>query len=180
MKYFSLIFIIFLITFLGLGYFKSDQIYYNTIVQQNDLKTPTDVFEWVSKNNPSAVNTKTLPASYVSPKYNIINKRKLYCDESAIVMATLNHQLGYKTRLINLIGLDGISHHTILEVYEVNTWKKYDHFNGKVNIDYQKFAGYPLFKAEINPYPKLYNFLINNNYFLKKLAFFIRGIDEPD
>lgn len=180
MKYIAFILTISIVAFLVLGYFYSDQIYYNRITESNQLKTPIDVYKWVQKNNPSAINSKTIPASYVSPKYNILNKRKLYCDESAIVMATLNYQLGYKTRLINLIGMDGISHHTILEVYEADTWKRYDHFNGEKNLSYEKHAGYPLLKVEINPYPKFYNFLINNNYFLKKLAFFIRGIHEPN
>lgn len=163
-----------------IGYLLSDQMYYARIISDAKLQTPKNVYEWVRKNNPSAIYSNTSPAPYVSPKFNIINKRKLYCDESAIVMATLNHQLGYKTRLINLIGMDGISHHTILEVYEGISWKTYDHFNGIYHLSHQKLAGYPLLKTEINPYPKTYNFVINNNYFLKKLAFFVRGIQEPN
>jgi len=180
MKYYLFIASVFVMIFLFVGYLLSDQLYYVNIVSHAKLKNPMDVYKWVQDNNPSAINTKTSPAPYVSPKFNMINQRSLYCDESAIVMATLNHQIGYKTRLINLIGMDGIAHHTILEVYENNSWKKYDHFNDKINLSYQKLAGYPLLRANVNPYPKFYNFVVNNNYFIKKLAFLIRGIQEPD
>lgn len=171
--------VIVLIFFVG-GFLLSDQLYYKAIVRDNKLKTPLDVYYWVKSNNPSAINTSTKPASYASPKFNIVNKRKLYCDEGAIVMATLDNEIGYKTRLVDLIGLDSISHHTILEVYENNTWIKYDHFNSLYNKSYKTCAGYQLLNTSIKQYPKTYNFIVNYNFFLKKLAFFLRNIKEEE
>lgn len=160
------------------GFYLSDQVYYAKIIKTNHLKNPLDVFNWVSKNNPSAIGKNISAAPYVSPKYNMINRRTLYCDEGAIVMATLDHELGYPTRLVDLIGLDSISHHTILEVKENKEWRTYDFFRGNYGVSYEKAAGYPLLNIKMKPYPKNYNFLINHNYFLKKVAFLLRGIRE--
>ncbi len=161
------------------GYLLSDNVYYRKIVREHQLKTASDVFNWVRGNNPSAItNTKTQPVPYVSPRFNIANRRMLFCDEGCIVMATLDHELGYKTHLVNLLGLDSIAHHTILEVYDNGKWKKYDYFNGIYGESYQTLANFKLLKAEPKAYPTFYNFLVNNNYFIKKAAFFVRGIHE--
>ena len=96
--YFFLLIILF---FVFVGYYYSDHFYYSRIIRENNLKTPDDVYFWVLKNNPSAEFTKTHPAPYVSPRFNIEKKRFLFCDEGAIVIATLDHELGYKTRLVD-------------------------------------------------------------------------------
>ena len=165
--------LIFVFLFLSIGYYYSDHFYYTRIIRENHLKTPVDVYFWVLQNNPSAEFTKTRPAPYVSPRFNIENKRLLFCDEGSIVIATLDNELGYQTRLIDLIGFDSLAHHTILEVYENNRWKKYDFFRSKYDQPYVVSAvGFKLLRIKVKEYPKLYNF------FLKKLFFFLRKIDE--
>ena len=96
-------------------------------------------------------------------------------------MATLDHQLGYKTRLIDLYGHDNISHHTILQVLENNKWINYD-FTFRLHDQSIKASSVGLHRelkaAKVKHYPRAYNFLINNNYFNKHVIFILRGIKE--
>ncbi|MDP9046929.1 MAG: hypothetical protein M3N14_02255 [Bacteroidota bacterium] len=163
------------------GYLKSDSLFFAKLIKLNNITTPREVFHWATKNYDRATSG---PAHhYLSPRYLIEKHKFLWCDEGAIIMATLDHKLGYKTRLIDLYGNDNISHHTIMEVFEHNKWVTYD-FTFKLR-DKPASAGsdschFRLKEARIKPYPKFYNFVVNNNFFAKKLIFMLRGIREVD
>ena len=105
------------------------------------------------------------------------NRYYLWCDEGAIVLATIVHELGYKTRLVDLINVEnGDSEHTVLEIYDGERWVLYDTFNDIHDVSYNESAGYSATPRYRN-YPKFYNFLIQNNFFLKQIAIRIRGVD---
>jgi hypothetical protein len=168
-----------IIALLAIGYLKSDDVFYNKLLNTNKLKTPVEVFNWVTRHY--GLSRSDIVQSNVSPRYLIENHPRLWCDEAATIMATLDHKLGYHTRLVDLYGFDNVSHHTVLQVLEQNEWITYDFTNRIYNNELSKSAsdlGYVLKEPRIKPYPKLYNALVNNNYFFKQMAFTIRGIKE--
>src|SRR5688572_10374506 len=91
---FGLFILVFL--FILIGYLKSDSVFYNNLLKKNNITNSVQVFNWVTKNIGRAYNTPVYP--YQSPRHLIEKHKVLWCDEGAIVMATLDHQLGYKTR----------------------------------------------------------------------------------
>jgi hypothetical protein len=172
---------LFLITFIGLGYLWSDDLYFKRLVQKNQLTSPNRVYQWVSANYISYSCVITHP--YASPRHLIENHKRLWCDEGAMVAAVLNNQLGYKTKLADFYGLDGIAHHTILRTYYQNRGHNYDFSFHLTDQSYARsvIAGkIEVRKIITRPYPKMYNVIINHNYFIKKVVFFLRGIREDD
>jgi hypothetical protein len=163
------------------GYEKSDNVFYNELLKSNNITNPLQVFNWTTRHFGKPKSPDSHP--YLSPRYLIKKHKTLWCDEGAIIMATLNHQLGYKTRLIDMYGYDNISHHTILQVLENNKWINYDFtfrlHNQLINISSDSLH-IKLKEARIKEYPKFYNFLVNNNYFNKHIIFAMRGIKEED
>ena len=162
------------------GAIESDSRYYGNLLTKENLKTPDDVFKWVEDHYDVPTN-KDPAVSYNSPRFLIENRKVLWCDEGALVMAILDHYLGYQTRLLDLYGADNISHHTVMQVLINNKWTTYDY---TYNIKYEPFVkhdalyGYPLNYAKPKPYPKLYNLAVNSNYVAKKIIFGLRGISE--
>lgn len=176
---FGLLALLFL--FILVGYLKSDSVFYNNLLKKNNITNSVQVFNWVTKNIGRAHSTT--PHPYLSPRHLIEKHKVLWCDEGAIVMATLDHQLGYKTRLIDLYGFDNISHHTIMEVFENGKWVRYDFsfkFYNKAASISSDSCGFKLKEPLAKSYPKFYNNLVNNNFFFKKIAFNLRGIKEID
>ncbi|MBC7655371.1 MAG: hypothetical protein H7098_12975 [Oligoflexus sp.] len=170
-----------LIVFLSVGYYFSDTAYYKKVINENQLNTPNQVYEWVSNNY--IRNSCIITHPYASPRHLMENHKRLWCDEGAMVAAILIHQLGYETRLADFYGIDGIAHHTILETNENQKWEHYDFSFHLVDQSYKSsaVAGKINFKRIVTrPYPKLYNTIINHNYFIKKVVFFLRGITEDD
>lgn len=170
---------ILLFLFILIGYLKSDSLFYSNLLKKNNINDPAQVFNWVTKKFGAPGEPEFYP--YLSPRYLIETRKRLWCDEGSIVMATLDHQLGYKTRLVDLYGYDNISHHTILQVLENNKWVNYD-FTFRLHNQAIKVSsdslGKVLKEARIKKYPKFYNFLVNNNFFNKQAIFFLRGIKE--
>lgn len=113
-----------------------------------------------------------------TPYYLLKVRKKLRCDEFCVVKSTFNNILGYNTRLVDIIGTDNLSHHTVLQVYESNKWTLYDGYMDIYCANIEKTVNYHVSSIRIRQYPKLYNFIVNNNYFIKELFVLIRGIDE--
>ena len=80
---------------------------------------------------------------YQTPKYILTKRNYLSCDEGAILLATIVHELEYKTRLVDLINVEnGVSEHTVLEIYDEERWILYDTFNDIYDVSYNESAGY--------------------------------------
>jgi hypothetical protein len=171
-----------LIILLGayIGYQKSDYLYYKNLLKAKNLNTPMAIFIWTTNNFSNPKSTDAVK-SYLSPRFLIENHKRLWCDEGAIIMATLNHSLGFKTRLIDLYGYDNVSHHTVLQVFQNNKWNTFDFTYRLYNQSFAKCYKIYKFKVKtpvIKTYPKLYNDAVNVNYYLKYFIFKIRGINE--
>lgn len=175
-KYGLLVFII-IASFLIGGYLTSDTIFFKKLMLSNDLTTPMKVFLWTTSNY--AIPRYTHAKHNAPPRYLLEKQKWMYCDEGATVMATFDHILGYKTRLIDLYGYDNIAHHTILEVFENGKWVTYDFTKRIHHTSYIQSSGnsFLLKEGKVRPYPKLYNAVINNNSVLKKVALKLRGIE---
>jgi hypothetical protein len=170
-----------IVIFICLGYGLSDDMYYTKIIDENKIHTPYDAFKWTNKKFSTISYMYHHP--FASPRHLIEFHKGLWCDEGAIVMATLDHKLGYKTRLIDLYGNDNIAHHTILQVYEKDKWINYDFTFKLYDQTLRKSSdsfNLKLKEGRVKQYPGLYNFVINNNFFAKKIIWNLRGIGDGE
>jgi len=171
--------LIFAASFVISGYWLSDDKYFNDLIRENQIDSPDQAFEYV-KRNIEFVQNNPAPVPYTTPRY-MLGKRYLWCDEGAIVLATIVHELGNETRLVDVIKSDGEAGHTYLQIYENGDWKNYDTVLKKSGLtheqilegyNYAELKGYP----RPRPYPRLYNLLIQNNFYLKHLALRLRNV----
>jgi len=68
-------------------------------------------------------------------------------------------------------------------VHENGIWNSYDfsfQIKNATKETLQKISGIQIKKFTYYSYPRLYNKIIQYNYFLKKLALLMRGIAEDD
>lgn len=164
-----------LFLFAGSGHLLSDDLFFNRLIRSNHITTPEEAFAFVGSNTyPPPKGLVPIPG--LTPRYMLTHRKFLYCDEGAIVMATIVHELGYDTRLVDLVGDDNVSHHTILEVRQGGSWKTYDTLQNLQGITYQEsartFRARPAYRA----YPRPYNWVVQNNFYLKHLALRLRGV----
>lgn len=183
--------------FLISGYLLSDDLFFSRLIRKNKITDPEQAFAYVEKHiyNPGL---SIVPG--LSPRYLLTERKYLYCDEGAILLATIVQKLGYKTRLADIWIPPGISNHTVLEVYQDGKWKTYDTVQNLQGLDYHaiidlyesnlwrtdKFAPqkrvclnpakHKLIKHKYRPYPGIYNWLIQRNFYLKELMLFLRNI----
>ena len=165
----------FILIFLVSGYLLSDDLFFNQLIRANRINTPEEAFAFVQSNTRPAPEGLE-PIRGLSPRYMLTQRKYLYCDESAIVLASIVHELGYETRLVDLVGDDGVSHHTILEVRRDGPWKTYDTLRNLQGVTYQESAKTYRARPVYRAYPRLYNWLIQNNFYLKHLALWLRGV----
>lgn len=162
------------------GYAASDGIYYKQFLREKHLNTPERVFKYTTAYYGIASPGDTIQP-YLSPRYLMKRRKKLWCDEGATVMATLDHTLGYKTRLIDLYGADNISHHTVMQVFENSRWITYDFTYRLRDVPFNQCTQlykYNVAKVSVKPYPKFYNAVVNNNAVAKFVLFKLRSIQE--
>jgi hypothetical protein len=182
LKKFKIIFFISLcIYFLVYGYSYSDSRYYKKLLYTERLTTPGAIFNYVSEHY--LHNGCKIVHLNATPRHLITNHKRLWCDEGAIVIATLCYYAGYETRLVRMINIKNIDNHTFLQVREDNIWKNYDFTFQTIDAPIDsitKRAGIKLRDLQHYEYPRIYNKLINTNYFLKQAALYTRGINEDD
>lgn len=174
----AFIFVFFIVT----GYLWSDDVYFRKIILENNITSPEKAFEYVVGNTIAKVDDiinpeyNTFPRHY-TPRFLLTKVKVVSCDEGAILVATLSHLLGFKTRLVDIYADDGKNSHTALEIYENNAWKLYDTSKNISGVTYQEsIRDFKADKIVYRKYPKLYNRLVQSNYFLKKIALLLRGI----
>ena len=169
-----------LVCFVPGGYLLSDDFYFNRLIRENRITTPEEAFAFVGRNTYRAPEG-TQPGLVTTPREMLTRQKYLYCDEGAILLATIVHELGYETRLVDIVGDDGVSHHTILEVNQGGAWKTYDTLQRLQGVTYQQSARslngvYYTRRIEpaYRPYPRFYNWVVQNNFYLKHLALWVR------
>lgn len=107
------------------GYLLSDAFFFKRLVYQNQITSSEQAFTFVIRNT-GVPDLRSPPPLEYSPRLMLTKQKDLFCDQSAILMATIVGELGYDTRLVDLVGDDGLSHHTILEVKQNERWKTDD------------------------------------------------------
>ncbi|PRY14268.1 hypothetical protein CLV24_10478 [Pontibacter ummariensis] len=181
------------------GYVFSDDYYFNNLIAEKGLKTPADALEFVCKETSFAIDK---PTSGLTPRYLLSVRKHLYCDEGAVLLATIVHELGFETRLVDLASNDSTSRHTILEIFENEKWVTYDTVQNMRGASYHmvlegyesedwrhgsqvETAAYETCRNKENhlglspkyrQYPKMYNWFVQNNFFIKHLVLELRGI----
>ena len=157
------------------GYMLSDDKYFYDLAQENHIDSPEKAFQYV--NNEIEFVTGNPPEPYTTPRY-MLRKKYLWCDEGAMVLATIIHKLGNETRLVDVVKPNGDAGHTYLQVYQNGEWKNYDTVLKRSGLTHEEILkSYPGLKgyARPRPYPRLYNWVIQNNFYLKHLALWLRG-----
>lgn len=165
--------LLFLITFIGAGYFLSDNRLANKIIAEKNIKSPRQAFQFLIDNK--------LPASTGSPVLSGKSFRELiggdgglWCDEGAVAISVLVGQLGFKSRLVDLIDIkSGISHHTVVQVFEKGQWVTYDFSGRRFGQDPEEIVEYDAI-AFFRDYPEIHHYFILNNHFLRVAAQKIR------
>lgn len=153
--------------FVGLGYISSDVRFADQLRKQHRLENPDAVFEFVISQKVQAPAGS--PVYYGQSFKRMMGSENnwLWCDEGAIVIAVLAGQLGYPTRLVDLVHRDtGVSHHTIVEVSIRGVWQAYD-FTGRKKVAHATDSvDYPAL-ARARPYPQWHHALLLHNGILR-------------
>lgn len=177
-KYICKYAVILLLLFLIVGYILSDSRFFENIIIQQNINSPKLAFEYVLHHT-EPVQTPSNTIHGLTPKYLLTIRKHLWCDEGAILFLTFAHKLGYKTRLVDLLDENKISRHTIAEVFEHGRWVTYDYTNKLINAPYQDCVKFSKPIIRVRKYPKTYNFVVQNNFFLQRIALKLRSISEP-
>jgi hypothetical protein len=177
----TVIFIILLsvVVFFISGYWLSDEQYFNHLIEENRLETPEQSFDYVTRNI-DFPGDLTPPGGTMTPRY-MLEKKHLWCDQGAIVVATFAHQLGFPTRLVDIGDEGNVTFgHTYLQVYENGEWKNYDTVLEKSGITQEQILegfnhrGLKVYTYP-RPYPNLYNRIIQKNFYIKHFALALRN-----
>jgi len=157
------------------GYKVSDNALAYKMIQENHLTSPEQVFKYVIDHKIQAPSGS--PNSAAGASFRTLVNRPgdwLWCDEGAIVVAVMVGNLGYDTRLVDLVGTrDGVSHHTVLQIQQADNWVTYDFTGRQFNVSLDKTVDYPAMPI-YRPYPNWQQKLLLNNYFLRELAQVVR------
>jgi hypothetical protein len=157
------------------GYQLSDNSLAHKMLQKNHLSSPEQVFKFVIDNKIQAPIGS--PNSAAGASFRTLVNRPgewLWCDEGAIVVAVMVGQLGYDTRLVDLVGTsDGVSHHTVLQIHQADNWITYDFTGRQFNVPLDKTVDYPSMPV-YRLYPNWQQKFMLNNYFLREFAKMVR------
>ena len=168
-----------LLFFVGAGYALSDAMFFRQLVSRNGIATPDDAWEFLGSHiRPARPGTPT-PRLSISARYMLTQQKELHCDAGALLMATILREIGYRSRLVDLHGHDGISHHTVLEVEENGHWYVYDTLLRQRRTTLKDAArgyGFELARPVRRPSWSTYRSIVYNNAFLKFFIFKLRGI----
>jgi hypothetical protein len=176
MKYFknkirlTSILVIFFVLVITFGYFLSDNFYAKRIITRNGLNNVDTIFNFIVSNKDiPPLGSKIYPGQSFKKFYSG-NRKWLWCDEGAIAIAILANQIGYRTRLVDLIDLkDNISHHTIVEVSRNSKIEYYDFTNRKKLSNPCESVNYKS-KPRFRSYPSFTQKYLLNNYFLREIS----------
>ncbi len=162
------------------GYWFSDDRFFARLIAEQHIATPEEAFLFVRDHTaypPDGMRVVTRR----TPRRMLTAQKFLFCDQSAIVLATLLHRLGYETSLIDLHGPDGPSHHTVLGVRDGGSWVVYDVMNNlqrrplPESAKYHGGAPYTA-RAVYRPYPRFYQSAMRDNVFVQSIALWFQSL----
>ena len=161
--------------FIVSGYLLSDAFFFKRLVYQNDITSPEGAFAFVIGNT-GVPDPRSPPPLEYSPRLMLTEQKDLFCDQSAILMATIVGELGYETRLVDWVGGDGVSRHTILEVRQDSGWKTYDTLNRRQGETYEQirrglsYETRPVYREYVGS-----RWVNRHNYYLQRLSLMLKG-----
>jgi len=94
---------LFVTLFFVSGYLLSDASFFKRFIYRNDVNTPEAAFNFVIENMCVPDPRKPLPLEY-SPRLMLTEQKNLYCDQSAILMATIIGEPRRDNRLVDSVG----------------------------------------------------------------------------
>src|SRR5687768_10447246 len=156
--------------FIVSGYLLCDAFFFKRLVYQNNISSPEEAFAFVVRNT-GVPDPRSPPQLEYSPRLMLTQQKNLFCDQSAILMATIVGELGYDTRLVDWVGDDGISHHTTLEVKQGSGWKAYDTLNRRQGETYEQikrelpYGAGPVYRKYVGS-----RWVNRNNYYLQHFS----------
>lgn len=157
------------------GYLFSDAFFFKRLVYQNGVTTPEGAFDFVIENT-GVPDPRSPPPLEYSPRLMLTKQKNLYCDQSAILLATMVGELGHETMLVDLVGDDGVSHHTILEVRQHDGWKTYDTLNRRQGETFEQILrGLPYHARPVRRRYVGSTWMTRNNYYLQRLSLWLKG-----
>lgn len=162
--------------FIASGYLLSDAFFFKRLVYRNNITSPEEAFTYVSRNT-GVPDPRNPPPLEYSPRLMLTEQKNLFCDQSAILMATIVGELGYDTRLVDWVGDDGVSHHTILEVKQGEGWKSYDTLNRRQGETYEQirrglaYSARPVYRKYVGS-----RWLTRNNFYLRRLSLWLKRV----
>ena len=170
----SLSFLVVALFFIVSGYLLSDAFFFKRLVHQNNITSPEEAFTFVIRNTGVPDPRRPPPLEY-SPRLMLTEQKDLFCDQSAILMATIVRELGYDTRLVDFVGGDGVSHHTILEVKQGDGWKSYDTLNRRQGETYEQvqrglnYGARTAYREYVGS-----RWFTRNNYYMQRLSLWLK------
>lgn len=161
--------------FVVVGYWFSDSRFASQIIEQRKLSTPEQIFRFVIDQKVQAPPGSPVDGG-ASFRELMARDGWLWCDEGAVVIAVLAGQLGYETRLVDLLGKsDGISHHTVLQILQKDSWITYDFTGRQFGVAPEATVDYEA-SIRVRDYPQWRHLLLLNNYFIRYLAYKFRPV----
>jgi hypothetical protein len=166
-----------LFLFFALGYVMSDALFFKQLVRENNIHTAEDAWNFLE----SRASTKdSAITAGLSARYMLTAKRRLSCDEGALLMATILRETDYSTSLVDLYGADSIPLHTVLEVKDRNGlptfYDTYCHFHHSTLERSAECCNFKLKKSVRRPSWSLHRSMVYYNAFFKFIVFKMRGI----
>jgi hypothetical protein len=156
-----------LLSLFSLGHFWSDSTFVNALITKESLRSPDDAFSFLLRSkSPARASDPVISGQSLVELMERKNDR-LWCDEGSIVLAAINNRLGYDTRLVDFLDRQGISRHTVLQVYVGGTWVTYDFTNRKSNIDLKTAVDFRA-SFRFRAYPSTEHMILMSNYFIRK------------
>ena len=163
-----------LLLFIVSGYLLSDAFFFTRLVRQNDITSPEEAFAFVVTHT-GVPDPRSPPPLTYSPRLMLTEQKALFCDQSAILMATIVGVLGYETRLVDWVGDDGVRRHTLLEVKQERGWKAYDTLNRRQGETYEQirrglsYNARPAYRTYVGS-----RWITRHNHYLQSLSLWLK------
>jgi hypothetical protein len=163
-KFYLSILVVFFLGLLVGGYFDSDAVFYRKLIKVRRIETPDDAFAFFKTSTIGAFQDSMHPVPVNGmPTRDIIEcHRGFWCDEGAIGMGKLLEytKTRYEYRLVDILGLDNIAHHTVLQVMYKGDWKTYDLLFKTDSLIPQQTVHFPVSKLRYRVGPRLKKYII--------------------
>jgi len=160
---------------LSVGFFWSDNVFLDKVISQEKFSSPADVFAFLLRHKSPADASDPVISGQSLVEMMSRDNGRLWCDEGAIILAAINHRMGYESRLVDFIDEQGVSKHTVLQVNFRNTWITYDFTSKKSDVDPKSLVDFQA-TLRVRTYPNPGHKILMSNYFIRRVFQVIRPL----